>query len=80
MIYDRDLRFTARVLVGVLLLNLAGAIVSALSGSWGVCAGFLIWTVNANTWRTINRHVQFQRDRNRLIEAAVMADWERRRP
>jgi len=80
MVYDRDLRIAARVMVGLLVFNLAAAIALAFFRQWWSCAITLLWAVNSKGSYTMNRNIQYQRDRNRLIEAAVIADWERRRP
>ena len=72
MTYDHDLRFAARMIVVLLLVNLGGLVISVLLRKWVLCAAFLIWSVNVNVWRIVNMNLQLQRDRNRLMEAALI--------
>jgi len=78
MTYDRDLRFIARVIIALMVLNFGGAIVAAFLRQWLACGAFLLWCLNAKLWHAVNRNMQHQRDRNRLIEAALATVHEGR--
>jgi hypothetical protein len=72
MVYDRDLKWVAFAIVALLVGNAAGAIVAAFRRQWWDCAAGLLWCANILLWQRLNQNLQRQRDRNRVIEAAIM--------
>lgn len=73
MIYDRDIRWERRVLVALLLVNLAMAAANFAERHWLIAATCLIWTSSCAVALRMARDHQMCRDEMRLIAAALAA-------
>lgn len=69
--YDHDLRFSRRLLIALQLLNIITAILYGMERKWSLVAAGIVWCFNFLFLLRINRTMQEQRDRWRVIESAL---------
>lgn len=71
MRYDKDLRWTRRLLLALLGMNLFSMVAFGLRHNWLNAVPFLIWSMNFLFMLRWTRHQQEWRDQRRILEAAL---------